>query len=100
MAILFWSSLLINGTLFNMEALHGIKNKRLEIIEESDKGLMRKIFDCPQGTPLEAFFIETSTLPIRFMYFWTVLNKPETELIRQVLEARKIFKTDGVESKL
>ena len=63
---------------------------------------MRKIFDCPQGTPLEAFFIETSTLPIRIilmgrrlMYFWTVLNKPETELVRQVLEAQKIFKTDG-----
>ena len=100
MAILFRSSLLINRTLFNMEALHGIKNKHLEIIEESDKGLMRKIFDCPQGTPLEAFFIETSTLPIRFilmgrrlMYFWTVLNKPETELVRQVLEAQKIFKT-------
>ena len=98
MAILVRSSLLINGTLFNVEALHGIKNKHLESV----KGLMRKIFDCPQGTPLEAFFIETSTLPIRFilmgrrlMYFWTVLNKPETELVRQVLEAQKIFKTDG-----
>ena len=29
------------------------------MIEECDKMLMRMIFECPQGTPVEAFYIES-----------------------------------------
>ena len=83
-----------------MEALHGIKNKHLEMIEECDKMLMRKLFNCPEGTPLEAFFLETSALPVRFilmgrrlMYYWTILNKPNDELVREVFDAQNIFRT-------
>ena len=49
-AMVFRNSQLINGTLYNMEALHGIKNKHLDTIEECDKFLMRELFECPQGT--------------------------------------------------
>ena len=100
MALVFRNSQLINGTLYNMEALHGVKNRHLNMIEESDKMFFRNIFDCPQGTPLEAFFLETSTIPLRFilqgrrlMYLWTLLKKPETELAREVYVAQKQFKT-------
>ena len=102
MALMFRNSQLINGTLYNMEALHGVRNNHLDIIEECDKMLFRQIFDCPQGTPVEAFFFETSTLPLRFilqgrrlMYLWTILKKPNTELVRQVYKAQKQFKTKG-----
>ena len=102
MALVFRNSQLINGTLFNMEALHGVNKKHLDVIEESDKMLFRNIFDCPQGTPLEAFFLETSTIPLRFilqgrrlMYLWTLLKKPKTELAREVYDAQKLFKTKG-----
>ena len=85
-----------------MEALHGVTNSHLDIIEESDKMLFRQIFDCPQGTPLEAFFLETSALPLRFilqgrrmMYLWSILKKPKTELVREVYTAQKQFKTKG-----
>ena len=100
MALVFRNSQLINGTLYNMEGLHGVKNKHLDVIEECDKMFFRNIFECPQGTPLEAFFLETSTIPFRFilqgrrlMYLWTLLKKPKTELARQVYEAQKRFKT-------
>ena len=102
MALMFRNSQLINGTLYNMEALHGVRNNHLDIIEECDKMLFRQIFDCPQGTPVEAFFFETSTLPLRFilqgrrlMYLWSILKKPNTELVRQVYKAQKQFKTKG-----
>ena len=102
MALVFRNSQLINGTLYNMEALHGVKNYHLDIIEENDKIMFRNIFNTPQGTPLEAFFLETSTLPLRFilqgrrlMYLWTILKKPRTELAREVYEAQKLFKTKG-----
>jgi hypothetical protein len=85
-----------------MEVLHGVKNYHLDIIEENDKILFRNIFNSPQGTPLEAFFLETSTIPLRFvlqgrrlMYLWTILKKPRTELAREVYEAQKLFKTKG-----
>lgn len=83
MALVFRNSQLINGTLYNMEGLHGVKNKHLDVIEECDKMFFRNIFECPQGTPLEAFFLETSTIPFRFilqgrrlMYLWT---QPKTK---------------------
>ena len=98
MALIFRNSQPINGTLYNMEGLHGVKNKHLDVIEECDKMFFRNIFECPQGTPLEAFFLETSTIPFRFilqgrrlMYLWTLLKKPKTELARQVYEAQKPF---------
>ena len=101
MAMLFRNSQLINGTMYNMEALHGIKNKHLDTIEECDKFLMRELFECPQGTPIEAFFMETSAIPLcfiltgrRILYYWTIINKPRSELVRQVFEAQKEFKTN------
>ena len=84
-----------------MEALYGIKNKHLDIIEECDKFLMREIFECPQGTPLEAFYMETSAIPFRFilqgrrmLYYWGILNKPNLELVKEVFEAQKQFATN------
>ena len=100
-AMVFRNSQLINGTLYNMEALHGIKNKHLDTIEECDKFLMRELFECPQGTPLEAFYLETSAIPFRFilmgrriMFYWALLNKSDSELAKEVFEAQKTFKTD------
>ena len=88
-AMVFRNSQLINGTLYNMEALHGIKNKHLDTIEECDKFLMRELFECPQGTPLEAFYLETSAIPFRFilmgrriMFYWALLNKSDSELAK------------------
>ena len=101
MAMCFRNSQLINGTMYNMEALHGIKNKHIDTIEECDKFLMRELFECPQGTPLEAFYMETSAIPLRFiltgrriMYYWTILQKPKSELVREVFEAQSMFKTE------
>ena len=47
MALLFRSSMLLNGILFSSEALIGIRNKYIEMIEDFDLMQMRQIFQTP-----------------------------------------------------
>ena len=68
---------------------------------------MRQLFEVEAGTPLEAFYIESSTLPIRhvlmgrrIMYLHTLLKKNDDELAKRVFTAQNEFpskkKTDWV----
>ena len=59
---------------------------------------MRRVFDCPISTPTESYYLETSTIPVRFvlvgrrlMYLWTLLQKSGKELARNVFETQKRF---------
>ena len=52
--------------------------------------------------PLEALFLETGTIPIRFIlktrrlcYLKTILHRDDEELIREVYNAQKCDPTDG-----
>ena len=97
MALLFRNSILINGMLFSIEALYGLKSKHLEMLEGCDKYFFRKIFNAHSKTAIEAFYIETGTLPLRFaiiarrlMFFWNILNKSDSELAKQVYEAQRV----------
>ena len=103
MGLLFRNSLLINGILFNTEVLHKLSNKHIEQLEECDKIFMRRLFET--GTPVEAFFIETGALPLKFilmgrqlMYYHAVLRKSESELVKRVFLAQSKFpsKSDWV----
>ena len=94
MALQFRNAKLVNGMLCSVEALYGLKNSHLEQLEQVDKFLMRKIFSCVITTPVEAFYLETGALPLRFvitarrlLFFWTILHKPEHELVKQTFRA-------------
>ena len=57
------------------------------------------LFHTEMGTPIESFFIETSTIPLRFilkgrriMYYWTLLQKGEEELVKRVFLAMTEFR--------
>ena len=98
MAMLFRTSQLANGILYNTEAMFDIKDKHVNLLEESDKYLMRNLFDSEMGTPVESFYIETSSIPFRFivqgrriMFYWTMLRKKESELAKQVFSAQQEF---------
>ena len=82
MAFLFRSSMLLNGILFSSEALIGISEKHIKLLEDCDLMLMRQIFQTPVGTPKESFYIKTYVFPIRFvitgrrlMFLWSILKK-------------------------
>ena len=105
MTSLFRNSMLINGMLFSIEALNGIKLQHIEQLEACDRYLLSKSLDAISTTATEAFYLETGFLPLRFtimarrlIYFWTILNKPESELVKKVYLAQTIvpLKNDWV----
>ena len=96
------TSMLVNGMLFSTEALSNLSTSQTNLLEDCDKKFMRQLFDAEQGTPIEAFYIETSAWPFRhiilgrrLMYYWCILQKNETELVRAVFNAQRDFPTDG-----
>ena len=108
MGILFRTSLLLNGILFNTEALFSLSDSHIESLEECDKYLMRQLFNVEISAPIESLFIESSTIPVRFilkgrrlMYYWCILHKSESELVKRVFLALKEFpgkKKDWIKS--
>ena len=68
------------------------------MLEKCDRSFMRRVFDCPISTPVESYYLETSTVPVRFiligwrlMYLWTILHKSDKELVRKVFDSQKLF---------
>ena len=61
--------------------------------------LMRQIFETPSGTPKESFYLETASIPIRFvkierrmLFLCNKLHKNQSELVKQVFKAQRMFK--------
>ena len=68
------------------------------ILYNSAFGSCSKIFNCPISTPVESYYLETATKPIRFvlmgrrlMYLWNILQKSDKELVRQVYKSQTQF---------
>ena len=67
-----------------------------------DQTLLRGVLSAHPKIPTEALYLETKSLPIRFivasrrlMYFHTILQKNETEMVRKVYEAQKTDPSPG-----
>ena len=60
-------AMLLNGILFNSEAWNHITEKQVEILEDVDMMLLRKVMKANVKTAKEAFYLETGSLPIRFV---------------------------------
>ena len=86
--------------LCSTEALIGITNKHIEKLEQVDRIFFRRLFQVPRSTAIESFYLETATLPVRFvligrrlMFFWNILQKSKDELVRKVYDCQKMFPT-------
>ena len=64
-ALILRNSLLINGILYNVEALFTLNKKHIKQLEDCDKYLMQLLFNCSTSAPIEGYYIETSTWQIR-----------------------------------
>ena len=98
MALLFRNSILLSSMLCSYKVLYGITNAHIEKLEQVDRIFFRKIFQVPNGTAIEAFYLETSTIPIRhiligrrLLYLWDILSRNESELVRKAFESQKSF---------
>ena len=96
------TSMLVNGMLFSIEAINSLSTNQINLLEDCDKKFMRRLFEAEQGTPIESFYLESSAWPFRFilmgrqlMYYWTILQKDESELVRAVYNAQRDFPTEG-----
>ena len=97
-AMMFRQSMFLNGILCSSEVLYGVTKKHVEMLEKIDRMFMRRVFDCPISTPIESYYLETSTVPVKYilkgrrlMYLWTILQKSEKELVRKVYNTQKLF---------
>ena len=89
-------AMFINGILYNSEAWHSIEDKDLIPFEKADELLLRGLLNAHTKTPLEALYLETNSLPIRFilkirriMFLHNILQKNSSEMIRKIFEAQK-----------
>ena len=89
-------AMFLNGTLFNSEAWQGISQSEIEMMEKVDEDLLRGLLKAHPKIPIEALYLETGTIPIRFTlksrrlgYLHTILKKDSEELVKEVYEAQK-----------
>ena len=95
-------ALLINGTLFNSEAWHGITLNQIKAFEKIDEALIKGLVLGHAKIPIPALYMETAQLPLRFilacrriLFLQTILHREPEELIRKVYEAQKSDPTKG-----
>ena len=60
-------AMLVNGCLFNSEAWHGVTQNNIVILEKVDEALLRGLLNAHSKIPLEALFLETCSIPIRYI---------------------------------
>ena len=89
-------AMFVNGCLFNSEAWHGVKNDEIKLLEKVDECLLRSILNAHSKIPVEALYLETGSVPIRYiissrrlMYLHSIIQKDPKELVRKVYEAQK-----------
>ena len=90
------NAMLISAMLSNSETLYGLTKHEVEELEAVDEHLLRKILSAHSKTPKELLYLETATIPIRFIlkarrlgYLHHILTRNSTELINRVYCAQK-----------
>ena len=66
-AVLLRNSLFLSSILTNSEAWYNLKKEEIDILEQADESLLRKILECPASTPKEMIYLELNCLPIRYI---------------------------------
>ena len=92
----------MSGMLCNSEVWHGLTNANVVALEQIDQSLLRSILEAHRGTPTDFLYLETGTLPIRWIipqrrinYLKHILSRNESELIRKVFTAQKANPNQG-----
>ena len=86
-------SLLLNGLLFNSEVWHSITLQEIYQLEKIDNILLRYLLGCPAKTAIEFLYLETGSVPIRYViaarrlnFLHTVISRDKDEVTRRILE--------------
>ena len=92
-------AMLLNGVLYNSEAWHGVTNAQFVQLDES---LLRGILNAHRKTAKEFLYLETGTIPIKYIlaqrrinYVKHILSRDDNELIRKIHLAQQNKPTTG-----
>ena len=90
------NAMFLNSVLTNSEVWYGLTEKDYTDLEKVDEYLLRKILNAHSKTPIEALYLETGSLPIRFVikkrrisYLYHLLTRDTDELISKFYFAQK-----------
>ena len=93
---------MINASLFNSEAWHGISSLEEELLERVDNALLRGLLKSHAKIPTEALHLETGTISVKYIlksrrlgYLQNILKKDEEELVSEIYNAQKNSPHDG-----
>ena len=88
--------MLLNGILTNSEVWIGLNENHYRELEQVDEYLLRGIFKAHSKGPIESLYLETGTIPIRYIikkrrinYLHHLLTRESTELINKVCLAQR-----------
>ena len=95
--LLLPNSNLINGILYNSEVWYGLYKMNIKKLEKVDEIFLRNLLNAHSKTSTEALYIETGTVPLRFiiqcrrrLLYWKHLNSiNKNRLISKVYNAQK-----------
>ena len=80
-ALILRNSLFLSSVLVNSEAWYNLTEKDLELLEQADEELLRKILEAPVSTPKCMLYLETGSKPVRYllmtrrlMFYHYILN--------------------------
>ena len=95
-------AMLINGILYNSEAWQSISDDEFKQLDLIDNHILRKILGAHSKTSTSFLHLETGTIPIRFVianrrlvFYYNIMSKPGSELIKRVFNAQKDNPTKG-----
>ena len=87
-ALILRQSLFLSSLLNNSESWYNVRKTEIDIMESADEKLLRKILEAPIKTPKCMLYLETGTLPIRFilisrrmMFLHYILNEGEKSIL-------------------
>ena len=96
------SAWLVNSLLYNAEAWHGIVKDDTELFSRVDESLLAGLVSAHQKVPKEAIYLETGTVPIKYIwaarrliYLQAILKRDKNEPIRRVYDAQKANPKQG-----
>ena len=94
--LLFRETNILNSMLCSAESWYGISKKHIEDLESIDLHFMHTIFNGHSKTAKEAFYLETGSIPIKFVLisrrlnFWRhIVNTDEYTLLHKFYKIQK-----------
>ena len=91
-AVMLRNALLVSSMLCNAEAWYNTTKADIEMLEEIDEQLLRKILNAHSKTPKEMLYLELGCIPIRLImrskrmnFLHYILNQPEKSTLKQIL---------------